>query len=235
MAAQTRIAAMAPSDRLTALDASFLHLEDSGHTHMHVAGVYVFDGPPPEYDDFVDHLAARLDLVPRYRQRLAAVPYGQGRPRWVDDPHFSVRYHVRHTALPAPGGDDELARLVGRLMSQQLDRSQPLWELWLVEGLAAGGFALLGKTHHALVDGVSGVDITNVLFDTAPDPAPVPEQPRWIPRPLPTSAELLAEALVERATIPGEVVRGVRAAFRGPRRAVFATRDALAGVGALAW
>src|SRR3954463_16200957 len=228
MAAQTRIAAMAPSDRLTALDASFLHLEDSGHTHMHVAGVYVFDGPPPEYDDFVDHLAARLDLVPRYRRRLAAVPYGQGRPRWVDDPHFSVRYHVRHTALPAPGGDQALADLVGRLMSQELDRAKPLWELWLVEGLADGAFALLGKTHHAMVDGISGVDITNVLFDTSPEPAPIAADVEpWVPRPLPTSTQLLAEALLERATIPAEIARGVRALFRAPRRAAGGARDAL--------
>src|SRR3954464_919285 len=203
MAAQTRIAAMAPSDRLTALDASFLHLEESGHTHMHVAGVYVFDGPAPEYDDFVEHLAGRLDLVPRYRQRLATVPYGQGRPRWVDDPHFSVRYHVRHTALPAPGDDEQLARLVGRLMSQQLDRSKPLWELWLVEGLEDRRFAIVGKTHHALVDGISGVDITTVLFDVAPQPAPASRNAEpWVARPTPTGAQLLSEALLERATIP---------------------------------
>jgi len=227
---------MAPSDRLTALDASFLHLEDSGHTHMHVAGVYVFDGPPPAYDDFVDHLAARLDLVPRYRQRLASVPLGQGRPKWVDDPHFHVRYHVRHTSLPAPGDDEQLARLVGRLMSQQLDRSKPLWELWLVEGLEDDGFAIVGKTHHALVDGISGVDITTVLFDTAPDPAPVPG-PRepWVARPVPTGAQLLAESLLERTTVPAEIARGVRAALRTPRRVALAARDTLVGVGAMAW
>jgi diacylglycerol O-acyltransferase len=227
---------MATADRLTGLDASFLHLEDSGHAHMHVGGIYVFDGSAPSYDEFVDHLSARLDLVPRYRQRLAQVPLGQGRPRWVDDPHFSVRYHVRHTALPSPGADHELAHLVGRLMSQQLDRSKPLWELYLVEGLADGRFAVVGKTHHAMVDGISGVDITNVLFDTSPEPAPTapPAQP-WVPRPLPTDAQLLGEALLERATSAAEIARGVRAAFRAPRRAAGAARDALVGVGALAW
>ena len=227
---------MASGDRLTGLDASFLHLEDHGHAHMAVAGVYVFDGPAPSYDEFVEALGGRLDLVPRYRQRLAFVPFGQGRPKWVDDPHFSVRYHVRHTALPAPGGDEELARLVGRLMSQQLDRAKPLWEMYLVEGLSDGRFALVGKTHHALVDGISGVDITNVLFDASPHPAGVPEpaQP-WIPRPVPTGVELLAESLVERATIPGEVVRGARALFRAPRRVAESARDSLVGVGALAW
>jgi diacylglycerol O-acyltransferase / wax synthase len=227
---------MAQSDRLTGLDASFLHLEERGDAHMHVAGVYVFEGPPPDYDALVDHLSGRLDLVPRYRQRLAEVPFGQGRPRWVDDPHFNVRYHVRHTALPAPGGAAELKRLAGRLFSQQLDRSKPLWEIWLVEGLEDGRFALIGKTHHALVDGISGVDITNVLFDVSPDPAPVPQPGEpWMPRPLPTGAQLLGEALVERATVPAEIARGVRAAFRAPRRVAESAQDALVGVGAMAW
>src|SRR5437762_13015226 len=125
---------------------------------MHVASVLTFEGDPPPYVDLLAHVEGRLHLVPRYRERLAFVPYGQGRPKWVDDPHFSVRYHVRHAALPAPGGDEKLARLVGRLMSRQLDRAKPLWEMWLIEGLADGAFALVGKTHHALVDGVSGVD-----------------------------------------------------------------------------
>jgi diacylglycerol O-acyltransferase len=219
---------MADADRLTALDASFLHLEDGGPAHMHVAGVYLFDGPIPTYDELVEHIAARLDLVPRYRQRLASVPFAQGRPVWVDDPHFSVRYHLRHTALPAPGGEAELKRLVGRVMSQRLDRHKPLWEIWLVDGVRDGRFALIGKTHHALVDGVSGVDITGVLFDTSPEPAPVPRsgQP-WTPRPLPSGAQLLADALMERATAPREIARGARYALRAPRKA-------LAGVGAIA-
>src|SRR4051812_15674253 len=133
---------MANPDRLSGLDASFLHLEADGAAHMHVAGVYVFDGPAPVYDDLVSHLVSRLDLVPRYRQRLAEVPLGQGRPVWVDDPHFSARYHVRHTALPAPGGDAELKRLVGRLMSQQLDRHKPLWEMWPRDGASRARFPL---------------------------------------------------------------------------------------------
>ena len=212
---------MANPDRLTGLDASFLHLEDRGHAHMHVAGVYVFEGPAPDYNEFVRHLAGRMDLVPRYRQRLATVPYGQGRPQWVDDPHFSLRYHVRHTALPAPGGDEQLKRLVGRLMSQQLDRNKPLWEMWLVEGLADERFAIVGKTHHALVDGISGVDITAVLFDIDREPPPVaPREQAWVPRPLPSDAELLASALLERATVPAEIARGVRAVLRAPRRAL---------------
>ncbi|MCZ4492225.1 MAG: wax ester/triacylglycerol synthase family O-acyltransferase, partial [Conexibacter sp.] len=204
--------------RLTALDSSFLHLEDNG-AHMHVAAVMTFEGEPPAYVDLVDAIEARLHLVPRYRQRLAFVPLGQGRPRWVDDPHFNARYHIRHTALPAPGSDEELKRLAARIFGQQLDRSKPLWELWLVEGLDDNRFALLSKTHHALVDGVSGVDIVSILFDVARDPAaPPPPSTPWLPRPVPSQTELLAEALMERTTVPAEALRGVRALTRAPRQ-----------------
>jgi diacylglycerol O-acyltransferase len=221
-------------DRLTGLDSSFLHLERDA-AHMHVAGCAVFDGPAPDYEELLEQIERRLHLVPRYRQRLAFVPFGQGRPVWVDDPHFKLSFHVRHTALPRPGGEDELKRLAGRVFSQALDRGRPLWELWLVEGLADGGFALLSKTHHALVDGISGVDIATVLFDSAPDPVPVaaPEH-EWVPRPLPTGAQLLADALLERATVPGEIVRGVRASLRGPRSVATRATRALAGLGTVA-
>jgi WS/DGAT/MGAT family acyltransferase len=222
-------------DRLTALDTTFLHLEE-GCAHMHVASVMLFSGAAPSHEELIDHVVSRLDLVPRYRQRLAGVPFGQGRPVWVDDPHFNPGYHIRHTALPRPGGDDELKRLAGRLFSQELDRAKPLWEIWLVEGLRADQFGLIAKTHHALVDGISGVDITTVLFDTAPDPAPVAGPGReWIPRPVPSRAQLLADALVERATVPAEIARGARAVMRAPRQVLGAVRDGLVGVGALAW
>ena len=228
-------AVVASPDRLTALDTTFLHLEDS-FTHMHVASVLVFEGRCPNHQELLDHVVGRLDLVPRYRQRLAHVPFGQGRPVWVDDPHFNPGYHVRHTALPAPGGDEELKRLAGRLFSQQLDRSKPLWEIWLVEGVAGDRFAVIGKTHHALVDGVSGVDITTVLFDTEPEPAPVgrPASP-WMARPVPTDAQLLAEALLERATAPRELARAARALTRTPRQMLGRVREQLEGVGAMAW
>jgi WS/DGAT/MGAT family acyltransferase len=225
------------NDRLTGLDASFLHLED-GTSHMHVAAVMIFDGQPPHYDEFVEAIGARLHLVPRYRQKLAFVPFGQGRPRWVDDPHFNLRYHVRMTALPSPGSEDQLKRLAGRLFSQQLDRDKPLWELWIVEGLDGGDrFAICSKTHHALVDGISGVDIISVLFDTKPEPAPAPPEAetRWLPQPSPSGSQLLAEALVERATIPAEIVRGARALFRAPRRIARAGLHSLVGLGAMAW
>ena len=227
------------NDRLTGLDASFLHLEDDS-SHMHVAAVMTFDGSPPEHEVMVEGISSRLHLVPRYRQKLAFVPLGQGRPRWVDDPHFNLHYHVRHTALPEPGSEEQLQNLAGRVFSQRLDRDKPLWEIWVVEGLQGGDrFALLSKTHHALVDGVSGIDIISVLFDTKPQPElPAPDADaqakRWLPAPQPSRAQLLAEALYERVTVPAEVVRGVRALLRGPRRVANAAAGSLAGVAAMA-
>ncbi|HET7510052.1 MAG TPA: wax ester/triacylglycerol synthase family O-acyltransferase [Solirubrobacterales bacterium] len=216
---------MAKPERLTGLDTSFLHLERSG-AHMHVASTSIFEGTPPTHREFRDHIASRLHLVPRFRQKLRFVPLAQSRPVWVDDPHLNLEYHVRQTALPAPGSDEQLRNLAARIFSQQLDRSKPLWEMWLVEGLSGDRFAIIGKSHHALVDGVSGVDITTVLFDLDPEPAGKPDKaPPWLARPEPTDFQLLAEALKERATSPQEIYRGFRAALRGPRQV-------LRGVGA---
>lgn len=222
------------SARLTALDTSFLHLEHGG-AHMHVAAVMTFEGAAPAYEDVVDAILGRLHLVPRYRQRLAFVPFGQGRPRWVDDPYFNPHYHIRHTALPAPGGDRELERLAARIFGQRLDRNKPLWEMWLVDGLEGDRFGFIAKTHHALVDGISGIDIVSVLFDLTPDGAPPtePSQP-WLPRPVPSRSQLLAEALVERATVPAEVTRGLRALVRRPRQVAGKLAAAAVGVGELA-
>src|SRR3954449_13503766 len=125
------------NDRLTGLDSSFLHLEDD-RTHMHVAAVMTFAGEPPAYDDVIDAIDSRLHLVPRYRQKLAFVPLSQGRPIWIDDPHFNLRYHVRMTALPEPGTEDELKRRAGRVSSQAHARDKPLWEPRLVDGLDVG-------------------------------------------------------------------------------------------------
>ncbi len=206
------------ADRLSGLDASFIHLERAG-AHMHVASVSVFEGPAPMHEEFRGHIASRLHLVPRFRQKLRSVPLGQGRPVWVDDPHLNLDYHVRQTALPAPGSEEQLRNLAARIFSQQLDRSKPLWELWLVEGLHDGRFAIIGKSHHALVDGVSGVDITTVLFDLDREPkGPPPTSPPWLARPEPTDLKLLGDAVRERLTSPAEIVRGFRAALRGPRQ-----------------
>ncbi|MEA2153600.1 MAG: diacylglycerol O-acyltransferase / wax synthase [Solirubrobacteraceae bacterium] len=227
---------MANPDRLTALDTTFLHLEDHSTAHMHVASVMVFEGTAPTPHELVEHVVSRLHLVPRYRQRLANVPYGQGRPVWADDPHFNPRYHIRHTALPKPADDKALKQLAGRLFSQRLDRSKPLWEIWLVEQMAGERFALIAKTHHALVDGISGVDITTVLFDTAPDPVPSSRPPvPWTAKPLPGPAKLLGEALRERTTVPAEIARGTRALLRAPRRALSQVVDGLASIGATTW
>ena len=194
--------------------------------HMHVASTIVFEGPAPSHREFRDHIASRLHLVPRFRQKLRFIPFDQGRPVWVDDPHLNLDYHVRQTALPAPGSEEQLRNLAARVFSQQLDRSKPLWELWLVEGLHDGRFAIVGKSHHALVDGVSGVDITTVLFDLDAEPQGAPTStPPWLARPEPTDFKLLGDAVRERLTSPKEIVRGVRAVFRGPRQV-------LRGVGA---
>ena len=212
-------------ERLSGLDTSFLHLERSG-AHMHVASVSVFKGEPPTHAEFRDHIGSRLHLVPRFRQKLRFVPLTQGRPVWVDDPHLNLDYHVRQTALPEPGSDEQLRNLASRIFSQQLDRSKPLWELWLVEGLTGDRFAIIGKSHHALVDGVSGVDITSVLFDLDPEPQGRPDKaPPWLASPEPTDVQLLSEAWKERLTSPKEIYRGVRAALRGPRQVMNGVRD----------
>src|SRR4051794_7880011 len=163
--------------------------------HMHVASTAVFEGPAPSQEEFREHIRARLHLVPRFRQKLRFVPFGQGRPVWVDDPHLNLDYHVRQTALPPPGSEEQLRILAARVFSQQLDRSKPLWEMWLAEGLEGTRFAIIGMSHPALVDGVSGVDIPTVLFDSArgPEPPPAPG-PEWLPSPEPSSVKLLGDA-----------------------------------------
>ena len=212
-------------DRLTGLDASFLHMERGG-AHMHVASTILFEGEAPTHEEFRDHIESRLHLVPRFRQKLRSIPFDQGRPVWVDDPFLNLDYHVRRTALPAPGSEEQLRNLAARIFSQQLDRTKPLWELWLVEGLEDDRFAVVGKSHHALVDGISGVDITTVLFDLEEEPDHPPVRPpKWAPRPEPTDLELLADAWRERATSPREFVRGVRAALRGPRQVLRGLAD----------
>jgi diacylglycerol O-acyltransferase len=201
--------------------------------HMHVASSSIFEGPAPTHAEFRDHIASRLHLVPRFRQKLRFVPFDQGRPVWVDDPHLNLDYHVRQSALPAPGSEEQLRNLGARIFSQQLDRSKPLWELWLVEGLRDDRFAIIGKSHHALVDGVSGVDITTVLFDLDAEPSGSSSSPPWLARPEPTDLKLLGDAWKERLTSPKEIVRGVRATLRGPRQVLrgFGATSKMLGAG----
>ncbi|MFN2388004.1 MAG: wax ester/triacylglycerol synthase family O-acyltransferase [Actinomycetota bacterium] len=206
---------MARFERLSVLDELFLHLEGP-NTHMHVGGAAIFEGPPPPYEEFLEGVARRLQMVPRFRQRLAFVPFGLGRPVWVDDAHFNIEYHVRHTAMPPPGDDAKLKNLTARIMSQQLDRTKPLWEMWFAKGLTGDRFALISKTHHCLVDGVSGADIMSVLMDPSPEPAAIADEP-WTPRPEPTKEELLADAVRERVTSPVEAVRSIQSALMDPK------------------
>src|SRR3954449_11973198 len=180
--------------RLSAVDAAFLH-QEGPTTHMHIGAVVTLEAAAPSFVELREPVRSRLPLVPRYRQKLATPPLGLGRQRWVDDPAFNLDYHVRHTALPAPGGAGELRRLIGRLFAQRLDRTKPLWELWFVEGLEGGRTAILSKTHHSLVDGISGVDLATVLFDLDPEPPHLESADPLVPRPEPTAAQLAAEGV----------------------------------------
>jgi diacylglycerol O-acyltransferase / wax synthase len=221
-------------DRLSAIDASFLHQEKEA-SHMHVGALVVFDGPPPERDDFRAHLESRLRLVPRYRQKLAFPRFEMGRPFWVDDPSFNIDYHVRHTALPKPGSDEQLRHLVGRIFSQRLDRSKPLWELWVVQGLEKGRFAIISKTHHALVDGVSGVDIATVLFDLSPVPAELPEDEAWSAEPEPSGADLVTEGVKGLVKTPFELAGRAVGAAQRPGETIERVREAAEGIGEVVW
>jgi diacylglycerol O-acyltransferase / wax synthase len=221
-------------DRLTALDASFLSNE-TGPSHMHIGALAIFEGPPPTYEELVGHIESRLHLVPRYRQKLAIPPGETGRPFWVDDAHFNITYHVRHAALPAPGDEGQLRRRVARVFSQRLDRSKPLWELWLIQGLRKKRFALISKTHHSVVDGVSGVDIATVLFDFKQDPDPPTSEHVWTPRPEPSSTELAARGVEGLARTPLRIARRVESAVRHPNTTLNEAREAVEGVGDVAW
>src|SRR6266576_3402850 len=150
-------------DRLTPVDAAFLH-QEGPVSHMHIGWVTIVEGPPPTMEQFLEEIRRRLHLVPRYRQKLAYTVLDSGRPVWIDDPSFNLEYHIRHTALPAPGRWEQLQDLTARIFSQQLDRSKPMWEMWLIEGLEDGRFTLITKTHHSLNARIEGVDIATVLF-----------------------------------------------------------------------
>ncbi len=202
-------------DRLTAIDAQFLTNENE-NSHMHIGAVMIFDGDPPAYDEFKAHIGSRLDFVPRYRQKLVYPPYGTGRPLWADDPDFNLNYHLRHTALPKPGGERELKILASRLFSQALDRSKPLWEMFLVEELEGDRFAIIIKSHHAMIDGISGVDIGTVIFDVTPDAEPIVPKKEWKPKPLPSNLSLLERGARELATEPVKLGEKAISALRKP-------------------
>ena len=223
-------------DRLTALDASFLHLEDAS-AHMHVASVMLFDGDPPPYDELLESIERRLHLVPRYRQRLAFVPLGQGRPRWVDDPHLNLRYHVRSTALPSPGTEEQLRALAGRVFSQQLDRDKPLWEIWLVEGprgrplrAAREDPPRAGRRHLRRGHRDRALRRLGRARRAARPRQPLASAPAALPRP---AARRGAGGARHRAR-RGWLAR-CAPVFRAPRQIAENVVHAAAGVGAMAW
>ncbi|HXZ84830.1 MAG TPA: wax ester/triacylglycerol synthase family O-acyltransferase [Myxococcota bacterium] len=205
-------------DRLTALDNSFLLLEKP-NSYMHVAATQIFKlGPLRTEGGGVDAgrirklISALLHRIPRYRQKLAWIPF-ENHPVWVDDENFNLDYHLRHTALPRPGNDEQLKRLSARVMQQHLDRDRPLWEMWVVEGLEDDRFAIISKTHHCMIDGISGVDIMRVLMSPEPDEE-IPVEPTWVPRPAPSAFELLRHEWTRRAWLPFEILRGAASLVR---------------------
>jgi diacylglycerol O-acyltransferase len=205
-------------ERLDTLDAEFLHLED-GIAHMHIGAACLFANPPPSFDDMAGMIGAKLHLIPRYRQRVRSVPLELGRPLWVDDPHFNLAYHLRHTALPAPGDEAAFCRLMGRIMSQPLDRDRPLWETWLVEGLEGEHWALVPKVHHCMVDGIAGVELLSVLLDLeANTKVAVPEP--WEPQPEPHGAAKVLDAWGGLATDVLATARGLPRAITHPASAI---------------
>lgn len=203
---------------LSYLDASFLALE-TANSHMHVTAVALFDAAPLKSDDggidierIREHIRSKLQYIPRYRQRLEWVPYDR-RPVWVDDEHFDFDYHVRHTSLPRPGSDEQLRELAGRIVSTKLDRAKPLWELWIAEGISADRWAIIAKIHHCMIDGLSGVDLTTILLNVAPE-SDIEDEPEWTPRPPPTPTQLaVAEAarftrrMIDRLTDVSDMVK----------------------------
>lgn len=217
------------------MDASFLHQEGEA-SHMHIGGVLIFDGPRPELDAYLDHVRGRLHVVPRYRQKLVTPPLQTGRPLWIDDPSFNLEYHIRHAALPSPGTEDQLFQLAARIASQQLDRSKPLWESWLVEGLQNDRFALIFKTHHSLVDGIAGVDLATVLLDLSPTPPPAPtDLAQWRPKPEPSSAELIVAGVRGAFTATAGIVAKALSAATRPATSLGVLKDAVEGVGEIVW
>jgi diacylglycerol O-acyltransferase / wax synthase len=222
-------------DRLTPVDASFLH-QEGPVSHMHIGGVTIMEGPPPSVDEFLEQIRRRLHLVPRYRQKLAYTALDSGRPVWIDDPSFNLEYHIRHTALPAPGGWGQLQDLTARIFSQQLDRTKPLWEMWLIEGLEEDRFALITKTHHSLIDGIAGVDLATVLFDLSPDPPQIaPPGGPWKPHPEPGTVHLLAAGLQGAIRAGVALAEGAIDALAHPDRALSYAREAAEGVGEIVW
>ena len=216
-------------NQMSAQDAVFLHVENDV-TPMHIGGVSIFAGPAPAFDELCAMVAGKLHHTPRYRQKVRFVPFGVSEPVWVDDAWFDLSYHLRHTAVPAPGSDAQLREMAARVFSQHLDRARPLWEIWMVEGLSQGRWALLSKVHHCMVDGVAATDLMSVMFDDeAGGAGPVSAGPdRWAPGPEPSGIALLAQSVTRRATDPAWNVRTAMSAWPQVLRGAVSTARALA-------
>lgn len=213
-------------ERLSSVDAAFLEMERPS-IHMHVGGLLVFDAPPRLPDDaegsrfarFLALVRSRLHLVPRYRQKLLHPPLGVGTPVWVDDPDFDLSYHVRHAALPKPGTMAQLTEYSARILSRPLDRDRPLWETYVIEGLEDGRFAILSKSHHAMIDGLAGMDIATVMLDATPDASDdLPDPAPWAPQPTPSPTDVAIETVRDLASSPREAVRATRRLVQAPAR-----------------
>jgi WS/DGAT/MGAT family acyltransferase len=222
-------------ETMNSQDAAFVDAEDQDRrTSFAIASTAIFEGPAPTYEEFLTHMTGRLPLVPLYRRKLRKVPLSLGPPVWVDDPHFDLRYHVRHTALPTPGGDQQLCRLMARVMSQRLDRDYPLWEYWLIEGLDQGRWALISKVHHCMVDGISGTDLYRVIFDPSPEPPPpCAAHDRAVPAE-PSNLELAARAVVNGVSVALREGGALERAFANPELAVRQAADTLRGMARMA-
>jgi diacylglycerol O-acyltransferase len=222
-------------DRLNSLDVQFVDAEDEDrHTSMAVALIALFEGPPPSYDELLAHFSGRLPRLPRrYRQKLRTIPLRLGRPVWVDAADFDLRYHLRRAALPAPGTEEQLSQLLARLMSQRLDRDYPLWEYWLVEGLAGDRWALIYRAHHCMADGVSITDLHRVLLDTSPEPAP-PTADDWAAGAEPSPLWLAAQAILDVALVAGQGAAALSGTLAHPDRAVRQATDVARGAARLA-
>ena len=206
---------------MSPIDSSFLHLENAV-TPMHIGGVSLFEGPPPPFEDLKAMVAGKLDLVPRYRQKVRFVPLAAGAPVWIEDPHFSLDYHLRHTAIPSPGSEQQLRQMASRVFSQHLDRSKPLWELWMVEGLSGGRWALLSKVHHCMVDGVAATDLMSVMFSDTTTPL---RRGPWSAPPEPSDIEVLARTISHWVSPSGQM-RALQHALAAPRQTIAAALEA---------
>jgi diacylglycerol O-acyltransferase len=217
---------------MSPLDASFLHLEDAS-TPLHMGSLTIFEGPAPSHDELRRLVQQRLALSERHRQKVQRVPFRLARPVWVDDRHFDLDHHVRRTAMPAPGEEKQLLHLATRLMSQPLDPTKPLWELWVVDGLADGSWAQINKAHHSMVDGLAAIDMSTFILDRKPAAShPLPD--RWRPNPEPSSLRLIADAVASQLTSSSESLRGTATALAHPRQAANRIGSTARGTASLA-